>query len=133
MENKEPDIKRFDKCPACGSTERFVGDLAKEQDLKNADMYGLNSRPGPQGTPGFFGPIVDAKTMAGALIGSKFPLFAAPIDACSVCGCVYTIRQEIHTAKKALAPPNPNQSLSGGPFPGFKPPPGVDPFKMPGH
>ena len=61
MNERETNIKRFDKCPVCGSTERFVGDLAKEQDLDNAQIYGLNCRPGPQGPPGFFGPIVDAK------------------------------------------------------------------------
>ena len=111
MNEDQPIIKTFDKCPVCGSTERFVGDIAKEQGLENAEMYGINCMPSKIM---FGGPVVDQKKMAGALIGATFPFFAAPLDACSNCGCVYTIRQEIHAAKKSITPATPPRGGRGG-------------------
>ena len=110
MEDKEPDVKKFDKCPACGSTERQVADLARKEGLENPEMYGLNCRPklqpngemGPQivGTRVFTGPMIDDQTMLTAIVGHKFPIFSSPVDACGNCGLIYTIQQQVREGHK---------------------------------
>lgn len=121
MNENQPVIKEITKCPVCGSTERFVADLARKEGLENAEMYGLNCRPGPQGPQGFMGPVIDEKKMAAALIGHKFPLYIAPIDACGKCGLVYTFKQEVHIAKKMLPPATPPGGRGSPIIPPFGP------------
>jgi len=122
MNNNQPEVKTFDCCPNCGSTERFVADLARKEGLDNPEMYGLNCRPEVPGPQGFVGPVIDNKGLAAAIIGHEFPIFAAPIDACKECGLVYTIRQEVHKGKKMLPPAVPGRravsrgQMPSGPF-----------------
>lgn len=105
MDQKEPDVKIFDECPGCGATERFVADQYEKAGYDNPRMYGLNCRPVLQkdgtlatriiGLPIFTGPVIDDETMRTSLVGHRFPLFAAPVDACGKCGMIYTIEQQI--------------------------------------
>ena len=129
MNENEPEVKTFKECPNCGSAERQVADLARKEGLENPEMYGLNCRPspGPDGKmvpritapPIFMGPVIDQKAMMTAIIGHKFPIFAAPVDACGKCGTIYTIEQQVHVGQKmGEAPMRMGFNRGAGPRPG---------------
>lgn len=125
MMDDQPIIKTSDKCPCCGSTERFAGGVAKEQGMENAETFGLWA---------FSGPVGDKKKLDMAPIGSKCTHITAVIDVCtgirddgSVCGCAYAIRQETVIVTKVPLPPQMGMPPMG---PSQKPP-GFDPYKLP--
>ncbi len=131
MNNNQPESKTFEQCPVCGSTARFVADIAREQGLDHPEMYGINCIPGQRGNKG----MVSTKIkMEAALIGSETPMFGVFLDACSDCGCVYTFSQEVVFIKKPLniARQMPQRQQGNRPVPNpFAPKPGQDPFKLP--
>ena len=91
-------VKKFDKCPMCGSAERFYENLLRDiqerglQD-KKAQCFDFQVRQGI--------PILDQK-IALLPFGSEIPSYNQIWDTCENCGMIYSTRLERGVAKKSL-------------------------------
>ncbi len=96
--------KTFDKCPACGSTKRFFGDIVKkmkEDGLVKTDWnFCYDQRSG----------VVASEEMLKVLpAGTKFPSYLLQTDICSDCGCIYVtklVEGEAEKKPQILMPTN---------------------------
>ena len=101
-------VKEFDKCPACGSKERFFEDIVKE--LKDRGLLDLKIAcfdfQLQQGFP------LPPQKMAILPFGSEIPHFKRMWDTCCSCGLDYAIHLEKVIVKKSIdlapsqTPPN---------------------------
>lgn len=121
----EPKITDITRCPCCGGTKRFARDLAIEQELPNAEQFGLHQ---------FGGPVADQKKMQTAMVGTKFPVIVALIDMCTeirddgiMCGCLYAYKVIEQVGRKSIQMPpgmmGPGQGPSAKPYNPFQLPP----------
>ncbi len=105
--------KSFDKCPGCGSTERFFEGILKE--LKDRGLldqkincYDFQKQQGV-GLP--------SEKIAALPIGSELPAFERVWDICCRCGLMYSTLLSRTIAKKGLEPvqfnPNRGQRRAG--------------------
>ena len=82
-------VKDFDSCPNCGSTNRFAESLYKKQVAKGLvqekERYGIHE---------YEGPIVDMNMLqqGRVLIGTKIPCIKVTLDVCKNCGTLYAVR-----------------------------------------
>lgn len=97
--------KVFDKCPGCGSTERFFEGLINK--LHDKGLLGTEVQ--------YFdfqlqqGIAVSSQKAALLPIGTEIPSFTRAIDNCADCGLVYCVRLEQGMVRKSinLAPQQP--------------------------
>ena len=103
--------KKFDKCPCCGSEERFFEEMGKE--LKERGLareewdFHLDIRQGL---------VVDQQKEASIPIGSEVPKFGLVTDICLECGCVYApvlVRTNSKKPPPLAVPPNRAQRRRG--------------------
>ena len=91
--------KKFTKCPACGSSNRFLEHLANE--LKEAGFaredwkFCYESRQGV---------VLDKAREATIPVGSEVPNFAISTDVCEDCGCMYAVEIMSQPVKKSIMP-----------------------------
>lgn len=112
--NKQQIVAEFDKCPNCGSTRRFAGEVAEEQKEKGAVGEGLKF-----GLQQVGGPIMDPRKISQTLVGAKVPVVTALLDVCMDCGTIYAVRLErgeVPLRAVVAQPPK------GQPPPGMVPP-----------
>ena len=100
LSNEAEWIRKFDKCPVCGSAERYfegiLNDLKAKGFLDNkVECFNFQLQAGVGLPP---------QKIEMLPMGSEFPSFKKIWDSCSQCGVVYDVHQEVSTAKKALAP-----------------------------
>ena len=92
--------KEFNKCPCCGSEDRFLeqlGNELKERGLAREDWsFHLDVRQGI---------VVDPTKQDAIPIGSEVPEYGFKTDICMECGCVYAIDLTRKDVKKQVAPP----------------------------
>ena len=106
--------KNFDKCPGCGSTERYYEGIIKH--LKDRGLldqkimcFDFQQQQGIGLPP---------EKLAILPIGSEFPAFKRIWDTCCNCGLVYSTHLERTNAKKGISvatpmPPNRAQRRHG--------------------
>ena len=100
---KQPEknyTKTFDKCPGCGSTERYFEGIINELKDKNLLDKGVNQFDFQvqQGIP------LPQQKIASLPFGSEIPTFNRVWDTCCNCGMVYSTHLAKSTTKKSLAP-----------------------------
>ena len=98
--------KEFNKCPCCGSEDRFLEQLGNElkaRGLAREDWsFHLDVRQGI---------VVDPTKQDAIPIGSEVPEYGFKTDICMECGCVYAIDIARGDVKKQVAPPpQPNRA-----------------------
>jgi len=117
----EPEVKSFDQCPVCGSTKRFVEELAKE--TKEAELMDPRLNFHMQIISGA---ATQPQDLAKAPIGTKVLMYEVVLDVCSDCGCVYAVKLIRREAKKSTRLFGPGDLQKGGgvgiPFPGAQNP-----------
>lgn len=89
--------KTFDKCPGCGSTERFFEGIANE--LKGRKLIGEKNILVYDEQKGVCG---GDRLIAKIPIGGKVPTFGLQTDICSNCGMVYATRIVEDEAVKSI-------------------------------
>ena len=91
--------REFDKCPACGKSELFLGGIAaelKERGVVDKEWnFYYDQRQGVVMQPN--------KDLA-LPIGSEMPGYYFATDICSNCGCIYVVKLQRLNLKKSLAP-----------------------------
>lgn len=94
--------KKFDKCPCCGSEERFfegMGKEMKERGLAREEWnFHLDVKQGI---------VVDQQKEASIPIGTEVPQFGYVTNICLECGCVYApviVRQNSKKPAPIAAP-----------------------------
>lgn len=91
--------REFNKCPCCGSEDRFLEQLGNE--LKDRGLareewqFHLDIKQGV---------AVDPTKEAAIPIGSEIPGYGLITDVCMDCGCIYAIDLTRMDAKKSIAP-----------------------------
>ena len=96
--------KSFTKCPCCDSPDRFFESLAQE--LKDAGKADKNFRAYYDVKQGA---LIDQSKAILLPIGALVPTYAAAVDFCMGCGCLYAT--ELHRREaplqqsKVLQPP----------------------------
>ena len=105
MDNNKVWVKAFDKCPACGSTERFfesiVNELKAEGKVEKDWIFSLDAKAGPVANP---------QKLALAPSGTEFPAYSFRSDICVNCGLIYVVNLERGTGKKAAPLIMPNRA-----------------------
>jgi len=106
LEEKQPSngaewVRKFDKCPVCGSAERYFEGVLNDLKAKGfieakTQCFNFQLQAGVGLSP---------QKIETLPIGAEFPSFKKIWDSCSHCGVVYDIHQEVSLAKKALVPP----------------------------
>lgn len=110
---KLPTKRTFDKCPACGSTNRFFERLTKEakEDKQGKEdwrlFYQMIDRV-----------VVDNRLAKSLPLGSKVQSYIVFTDICDDCGCVYAMEIRTSIAQKTFVP---NLALPGQPRTGHPP------------
>lgn len=105
-------IATFDKCPNCGSTKRFAGSVAHEENerLGKTDdkmVYGLNQMTGA---------IMVQARQKGLIHGMKVPLVMAITDICLDCGTLYAVQLQRAEGMAGLPPQQGPQQQRANPF-----------------
>lgn len=104
--------KEFNKCPCCGSENRFFETIVKEMKERGIAEEKWN----------FFldmkiGPVANQQMIDRLPIGSEIPGYNFATDICADCGCIYAVILERKTVKKGLNPvqfqPNRAQRRAG--------------------
>lgn len=90
--------REFDKCPSCGSKERFFEDIVRELRQRglareNWNFY-LDMKQGI---------VSDPIKEASILIGAEIPAYSFATDICSDCGCIYVVKLQRLTVKKSMS------------------------------
>lgn len=103
-------VARFDKCPCCGSTRRFVEEMANEVKAKGwmSPFFNFCAHV-IQGIVREDNPQIEAKIP----IGSTIPVFVIPLEVCLDCGCLYAIKLVRAEAKKTV-PLGPQMKIPPG-------------------
>lgn len=101
-------IKRFEKCPDCGSTERMMGKLGDE--LKEQGLIGKDMEVGLIEVGG---PIIDPTKTGQMLTKSIRPGMFALRDICIGCGRQVTVKIEKKMVEVNL------QMIAGAGLPGM--------------
>ena len=96
IEAEKEKVKSFDKCPACGSTNRFFAGI-----VKRMKEQGLIADPKwdfcyDQRT----GPVANEQMLKTLPTGAKIPSYFFTTDICSDCGCVHVTKLAEGTAQK---------------------------------
>jgi len=109
----QPIIEDNNKCPVCGSTRRFAGQVGEER--KKKGLMRENMRYGLFYLGG--GPVIDMEKVPVMLVGSKVPAIRALVDVCMDCWAVFCVRREIGEATftppvgpQGPIPPGPRQN-----------------------
>jgi len=103
-------VAEFDKCPACGSTKRFVEELANEVKAKGWMHPELNFVAYIiRGMVKQDSPEIEAKIP----IGSIVPGYGIMLDVCLDCGCIYAVKLVRDEARKTL-PLGPQMKIPPG-------------------
>ena len=92
--------KKFDKCPACGHSERLFGTIVaglKERGLTDPNQDGCWEV--------ISGRMISPEKEAKVNIGETVPGFSFGTDICSNCGCIYAPILQRLTIKKTPPPP----------------------------
>lgn len=91
--------RNFNKCPCCGSEDRFfeqLGNTLKERGLAREDWnFHLDVKQGV---------VLDPTKQEAIPIGSELPGYGIITDVCMDCGCVYAIDLTRNDVKKSIAP-----------------------------
>ena len=90
--------KVFNKCPVCGSTERFFEGIINE--LHTSGM--LDTKVGHFDFQIQQGVAVPPQKLALLPIGAELPAFNRVMDNCSDCGSMYCVRLDKGKVKKSL-------------------------------
>jgi len=93
MSEKQPEIKRFDKCPACGSKNRYLEGMANQLKVR-----GIARKEWTFCKETKTGAVLDEATASKIPIGSKVPAYSFDTDICSECGCIYALKLAWGTA-----------------------------------
>lgn len=107
-------VAEIDKCPICGSPNRFAGSVAEEEIKKGVFPEGVKfGLVQPRGR------VLDPKRVV--LPESKVPIISALFDVClgypgKPCGCVYAVRllrgeepaEQVVLDKRKVKPPGRN-------------------------
>ena len=112
-DEKQPIEKIFDKCPNCGSTNQFVGSLAKEVKKRGLIPENVSFYAEIAG-----GTVIDPKALQRLPIGSSFPAYQICKDVCTDCGTIYAAKLVLMVATKTIQPiqrAGPGISGLGGP------------------
>ena len=92
--------RQFDKCPCCGSEDRFLeqlGNELKERGLARDEWnFHMDVKQGV---------VIDPAKEAAIPIGSEMPSYGFQTDICMDCGCLYAVDITRSDVKKSIAPP----------------------------
>lgn len=91
------ETKTFDKCPVCGSTERFFESLVKEMKEKGTASEGFTFS-----YHSAMGVVIDKATMDSLPYETELPAYALETDICMNCGVVYARKLVRLTATKKV-------------------------------
>ncbi len=116
---KDPKIITFDKCPVCGSTERYCESLGKQEKAKGHMRKEIS----------FCFQVVEGicldKTIEPRLpMGTTLPTYHVTTDICSDCGTVYVtqIAEDVVTKQPQIILPGQQGGFKMPPFPGTSKP-----------
>lgn len=96
--NNKPEVIEYNKCPVCGSEEKLIASLAKQEMDK-----GIN----PGSVPHYLHawPFVMRNPRQPIIIGAKAPAGSVFVDVCKGCGIIRAVRVEIGEAMALNRPP----------------------------
>lgn len=94
-----PFHKAFDKCPVCGSAERFLETLSQELKDRGLARQEWNMRYDARQ-----GAVYDADRTIMIPIGASLPGYSIETDICMNCGTVYAVSLRRLEGKTAALP-----------------------------